>query len=368
MDQLAHRAAERRVRMVHEHVTGPQHLEEVGPALVARQFRLGDAAPVRPPEFGPPQVGDLVQSAQIDRTPDAVDRAGGQLELPQQQFEQLLRHRVGHLEADRPLEAAAAQLHLHRDQQVLGVLVVEGEVGVAGDPEGVVLQQLHAREEHVEMGGDDVLEGDEPVGPLGGGNPPGEGVGDLHPGEATLGVDGVAHQHGQVQRQVRDEREGVAGVDGQRGEHREDPLLEVLAEMVALPRFEVGDREQVDALGRQLGLNLLEEQALLLAAQLRGDLADLAELLGRGVPVEGALGELGGHPVGEARHADLEELVEVGGEDAQVPGPLQQRHLRVTGEAQNPGVECEPGQFPAEVVSEGLTPSADARSGRHGVT
>ena len=43
----------------------------------------------------------------------------------------------------------------------------------------------------------------------------------------TAGV-GVAHDHGQVQRQVRDVRERVAGIDRERRQDREDPLLERL--------------------------------------------------------------------------------------------------------------------------------------------
>ena len=38
-----------------------------------------------------------------------------------------------------PAEAAAAQLHLDRHQQVVGLVLFERQVGVAGDPERVVL-------------------------------------------------------------------------------------------------------------------------------------------------------------------------------------------------------------------------------------
>ena len=43
------------------------------------------------------------------------------------------------LEAHGPAEAAAAQLHLDRGEQVVGLLLLEGEVGVAGDPERPVV-------------------------------------------------------------------------------------------------------------------------------------------------------------------------------------------------------------------------------------
>ena len=55
-------------------------------------------------------------------------------------------------------EAAAAQLHLDGDQEVVRLVLFEGEVGVAGDPEGVVVADGHAGEQRVQMGGDDLLE------------------------------------------------------------------------------------------------------------------------------------------------------------------------------------------------------------------
>ena len=55
------------------------------------------------------------------------------------------------------------QLALQRLQQVLGVVLLDLDVLVAGDPEGVVLQHLHAGEQRVQVGRDDVLERHEPL-------------------------------------------------------------------------------------------------------------------------------------------------------------------------------------------------------------
>ena len=56
------------------------------------------------------------------------------------------------LDADDLAEAPAAQLVLDRLQQVVG-LVGDREVGVARDAEDVVVEDLHAREERVEVAG-----------------------------------------------------------------------------------------------------------------------------------------------------------------------------------------------------------------------
>ena len=47
-------------------------------------------------------------------------------------------------------------------EEVLGVVLLDLDVLVAGDPEGRVLVHLHPGEQLVEVGGDDVLEWDEP--------------------------------------------------------------------------------------------------------------------------------------------------------------------------------------------------------------
>jgi hypothetical protein len=77
----------------------------------------------------------------------------------------------------------------------------------------------------------------------------------------------------------------------------------------------------------------------------------------------------------EARDPDLEELVEVRGEDRQEAGPFQERVAGVTGLVEHPRVEVEPGQLAVDVGerSVGLAPLGAAAliaegetSGRHG--
>ena len=50
------------------------------------------------------------------------------------------------------------------EQQVVRLVLLEREVGVAGDPEEMRLQDLHAREQRVEVGGDDLLDRHERAG------------------------------------------------------------------------------------------------------------------------------------------------------------------------------------------------------------
>ena len=64
------------------------------------------------------------------------------------------------LDAHDLAEAPPAQLVLDRAHEVVG-LVGDREVGVAGDAEDRVVDDLHAREQDVEVLGDQVLERDE---------------------------------------------------------------------------------------------------------------------------------------------------------------------------------------------------------------
>ena len=79
-------------------------------------------------------------------------------ELGDQQLEHRRVDRLLDLEPHRRAEPAAQQLLLERGEQVLGVVLLDLEVLVAGHPEGVDLEHLHAREEPLEVLADDVLE------------------------------------------------------------------------------------------------------------------------------------------------------------------------------------------------------------------
>ena len=141
-------------------------------------------------------------------------------------------------------EAAAPHLPVDHRQQVVRLVLEDVDVHVARDAERVAAEDLHAREQIVEVGGDELLERQEvrrgapgASGPAGGvvgvegreRDEAGQALRHLDPREpALLGV-GVARLDRQRQRQVRQEREGVARVDRQRREHREHRPPEVAA-------------------------------------------------------------------------------------------------------------------------------------------
>ena len=247
------------------------------------------------------------------------------------------------LEAHGRAEPTAHELALQRLEEVLGVVLLDLDVLVARDAEGVGLLDLHAREQGVQVRGDDVLERHE------------AGRADLHEarqqrrhlhaGEQLGAGHGVAHDDGQVERQSADVREGVRGVDGQRSEDREDLRVEEELDLGLLGGGELVPAEQLDALCLEVGQHDLAEQVGLLALQVVGALPDVLQHLAGRVPAGRPDRDAGGDAPLEAGDPDHEELVEVAGEDREELRPVEDGQLVVLGELEHALVEGEPRQL-----------------------
>ncbi len=177
--------------MVEQHVAFGQHLEQVGPG---RQPGRDEGGPGLRLEVGSVQAGQLAQPAEIDRHVEEIDAVLGDADLGDEHLEQLGGDAGGHLEADRLTEPPAVQLELDGGREVLRVVLVDGEVGVAGHPEDVVLGDGHRREEALQVGGDDLLDRHQPV-PVGQGDEAGQEGRHLDPGDPLLAGRRVDHPH-----------------------------------------------------------------------------------------------------------------------------------------------------------------------------
>ena len=168
----------------------------------------------------------------------------------------------------------------------------------------------------------------------------------LHPGEPLLAGRRVAHDDREVQRQVRDVRERVRGVDGERREHREDASSNIAREL-RLRRRRRGRPSRRTRCRRpaSAGATSLVNTRGLAGDELLDPGADRAQLL----DLVEAVGRRGAHAGRElllqAGDAHLEELVEVRAEDREELRPLEQRQRRVLGEREHARVEVEPRQL-----------------------
>ena len=130
-------------------------------------------------------------------------------------------------------------------------------------------------------------------------------------------VSGIAHHRRQAEGEVGDVRERMGGIDGQRSEHREDPLLEDRRRRTcALVGLEVVPADDLDAFVLQHRAELVGDDVLLRVDQLADAPALIAceQLAGRAAVGTGK-GDVGRDLLVQRGDSHLEELVEVGRED-----------------------------------------------------
>ena len=346
-DERLDAGAEALVRMMDEQRTVPHDVEDrTVRHLGGSDSAGGDGRPGLVLQIGSLDLEQLPQEAQVDGRSVERDVLRCQFELPDEQAQQVVAHVVRDLEADRPLEAAPAQFHLDRFEQVVGLFLLEREVGVAADAERCPLLDDHADEQAVELGGDQLLDRQEASAAER--HQTGEDARHLESGETAVAGFGVGDVDGERQGEVGDVRERVSGVDGQRGEHGEHPLVVERVERDPLGVGRVGVRDDVDALAAQRRHEQVEECRIEPLDEARDHVADRGELLGRRAAVDRHAVDAGDDLVLQCGDADLEELVEVRGGDGAELGALQQGDAGFGGQLEDPFVERDPAQFPAE--------------------
>ena len=184
-----------------------------------------------------------------------------------------------------------------------------------------------------------------------------QGARRLDDGRAGAAAEGILALEfdGEVEALVEHAREGVRRIEADRRQHRHHLAEEVVANPGAL------------FLGPQIAAQ--EDDAFLLQRRQDG-LVEQFVLLGHqfvGLDLDAGKGFLRGHAVGgravaahldlflEAGDADLEEFVEVAGDDAEEAQSLEQRHARVGDLGQDAAVEGEQRKFAVDEVVGGET-------------
>jgi hypothetical protein len=207
------------------------------------------------------------------------------------------------------------------------------------------VDDLHPGEQELEVGLDDLVDRDELV--VLDLEESRQDLRDLHSGEDSLVGVGVPQPHGDRQAQRRDVRERVTGVDRERREHGEDLVEEPLPQRLVV----LGDGVVIDdrhALGGQ-GLAQIEEDRGVLGDELEHALARLRDLLGGRPSVRRAGDGTRLDLLAQPGDPDLEELIEVAGEDGRELDSLEQRVACVTRLVQHPRIELEPRQLAVQV-------------------
>ena len=147
LDQPLDARREALVRVVDEDVARLDGREHVGRLVVIgrQEPRRDDRAQRLDLEIRPVEVDELPQARQVEHPADLVRLVLGEAEAAPQDLARRGRHRPLDLHADRIAEPSPAQLLLDRQEEVVGVLLLEREVRVPGHAEEVALDDLEAR-------------------------------------------------------------------------------------------------------------------------------------------------------------------------------------------------------------------------------
>ena len=326
--QIDHRR-ERLERVQQEDVLLADHAEDV--LAVLQQFRNLWRERQVLQFWVAVQTGDAEQTRQVDRAVDLIELGLGQVELLEQVVGQMLGAGVGHFQAYRITVAPREQLAAQGTRQVFDVFGVDGQVGVAGQAELVAALYLHALEQVIGVGMDHRGQEDEIVAwstdVLGHLDHPWQQARRRYDRQARITAEGVDafELDDEVQTLVHQQRERVCGIQPDRRDDRGD----FIAEITTHPSLELG-RPVPAANEANLVLLQLRQQDIVEDRVLAIDVpmhqfADSRQRLMRLQTIGPGLFTGEGDLLLQARHADLEELVEVAGEDQQKLEPLEQR-------------------------------------------
>ena len=141
---------------------------------------------------------------------------------------------------------------------------------------------------------------------------------------------------------VRDERERMRRIDGERCQDREDLVDEILLEPGALGRRSARRRPARRCRPRATRPAASAQTRCCSAIRIEARSRIAASCSAGRQPVVAQHGRAVGQHVDEARHADHVEFVEVGGRNRQEAHPLEQRMAGVAGLLQDARVEREP--------------------------
>ena len=316
-------------RVHQQHVELAEDVEEVFLLLQKTRDRRGEGRVLQLRMAF--QAGDAEQAGQVDRAADLVQLAFGQAELLEQVVGQVLRAGIHHLQAYRIPVATREQLAAQRAGQVLDILGVHRQVGVAGQAELVAALHLHAGEQVVGVGVDHRRQ-EHVVVALAANvfrqpDDPWQQARRRDDRQAGVAAEGIhpLQLDDEVEALVHQQRERVGRVEADRGDDRRDLVAEEAPHPGLDLQRPVTPADEADLVLGQLRQQGLVEDPVLPRYLLVDQLADPRQGLVRQQAVGAGLLAGEGDLLLQAGDADLEEFVEVAREDEEELQPLQER-------------------------------------------
>ena len=149
------------IRVIEQHVLAPDGIEQ--PFALGQ--RRGDDRQVRLVlQVRSLDAGQFHEPGEVQRSVDGVHLERLQLQVAHQHVADAFRHVAVNLQPNDRTPVAQFDLRLHAGQQVGGFVVLDLQVGVAGDAERVGGHDVDTRKQHVEVGRHHFFNGHEIVG------------------------------------------------------------------------------------------------------------------------------------------------------------------------------------------------------------
>jgi hypothetical protein len=169
-------------------------------------------------------------------------------------------------------------------------------------------------------------------------------------GSARAAAEGVApfELHGEVEALVEDARERVRRIEADRREHRQQLLEEVVADPLTLSPAPLLAPREYDALAHQRRQHHLVQEAILVRHHRARLGTHRVEHLGGPAAIGTRFRQPELDLLLEPSDANLEELVEVRGDDGDEAQPLEQRHRVVGRLRQHAALEREDAELAVE--------------------
>jgi len=332
--------------VVQEDVALAQGGEDVFTVLERRAVDGGEGGEL---EVGALDVDEALDAQEVERAFEPEDVFAGEVEVVAEGVVNGVGDALFDFEADGGAAAEVAQLGLDGLEEVFGFFLVDVEVAVAGDAEGVGAGQPVAGEELAGAQLDDLGQENETLDLAGlvgiEAHEAREDARDGEDGDELLDVE----RGDDVERLVAELGKRVRLVEGERGEHGQHLLFEISLHPVELAGGELVGVFDDDALFGERGEELLVPAAVLVLDEGCDDGVDAAELLAGAEALGDGLGRSVFHLLDEAGDADLEKLVEVGAEDGEEADALEERVAVALGLLEDAAVEGEPAQLAVEI-------------------
>ncbi len=358
--------------MVDEDVPCSDGCEDIGRFIVVRGYQAcrDDRAPALQLEVRPVEARQFGQGGQVEHPGDLVAVVLGQADPAQEELARRRRHGPLDLEAYRVAKSPPPELFLDCQQEVVGLVFLDRQVGIACDAEEVALADHHAPEEKIQVGGNDLIEQHE-FARLDF-EEPREQLRHLYPGEPALTRLRVQQADGKRQRHRADVRERVSRSNCKWRQNREDLLHKPLAQ----PGVMLGNRRVLqdrDVARGERGAQLRPGHRVF-CDELEDAFARGLELLSRRQPVGRGLARPEAVLLAQPGHSNLEELVEVRREDRKESRALECRVALVTRFIEDARVELQPAELAVDVregrrvaVAAGRASARGRRSGGAGL-